>query len=390
MKINPITLIIFASILYPIIRGATFGFSSLNVKRDVAGIAGSVAFIIAMYIGIKYVRNFISVGQNGNLSNAVSFLPNSIAQVIYSNPLISYSVILILIIYILYKIIALIFIAIINVTVYQLIDVVEGFIRNKSFVFRRIIGALIEIPRSFCYLFIVILFLNIASIFSSSTQFNNYLSNSKTYSYICSKFVSPITNSNVAKKIPQIVGNSIKIVVKQPNSSGTSDSLNNIGNSVVYYNGVTLDDAVKSNESIDSFSRSLAKGQTTTLDKADKLYNWEGSNITYDYNKANEVLNNDYNVKSGAIPTFNTRTGICFDFASLYVAMCRANNIKVRLVTGEGFNGVSWVSHAWNMVYIPEMGKWINVDTTFASGGNYFNNPNFDLDHRNAKVIGEW
>ncbi|MDD3224634.1 MAG: transglutaminase-like domain-containing protein [Clostridium sp.] len=390
MKINPITLIIFASALYPIIRGAVFGFSSLNVKRDVAGIAGSIAFIVAMYIGIKYIRNFISVGQNGNLNNAVSFLPNSIAQIINNKPIISYSIILILIIYILYKIISIIFMAIINITVYQLIDVAENFMRNKSFTFRRVVGALIEVPRAFCYLIVVILFLNIASIFSNNQQLNNYLSNSKTYSYICSKFVSPITNSNVAKKIPQIVGNSIKIVVKQPNSNGTSDSIGNIGNSVVYYNGVTLDDAVKSNDTIDSFSRNLIKGQTTTLDKADKLYNWEGSNISYDYNKANEVLNDNYNVKSGAIPTFNTKTGICFDFASLYVAMCRADNIKVRLVTGEGFNGVSWVSHAWNMVYIPEVGKWINVDTTFASGGNYFNNPNFDLDHRNAKIIGEW
>jgi hypothetical protein len=42
------------------------------------------------------------------------------------------------------------------------------------------------------------------------------------------------------------------------------------------------------------------------------------------------------------------------------------------------------------MVYIPEEGKWINVDTTFSKGGNYFNTRMFDLDHRNAKIIGEW
>ncbi len=70
--------------------------------------------------------------------------------------------------------------------------------------------------------------------------------------------------------------------------------------------------------------------------------------------------------------------------------MCRANNIKVRLVTGDGFNGANWVSHAWNQVYISDLNQWINVDTTFAKGGNYFNNKMFDLDHKNANIIGEW
>ncbi|NFF68539.1 transglutaminase-like domain-containing protein, partial [Clostridium sporogenes] len=73
-----------------------------------------------------------------------------------------------------------------------------------------------------------------------------------------------------------------------------------------------------------------------------------------------------------------------------FIAMCRANDIKVRLITGEGFNGVSWVSHAWNQVYIPEEGRWINVDTTFYKGGNYFDTKRFDIDHRKSQIAGEW
>jgi transglutaminase-like putative cysteine protease len=72
------------------------------------------------------------------------------------------------------------------------------------------------------------------------------------------------------------------------------------------------------------------------------------------------------------------------------VAMARANGLKVRIITGEGFNGVSWVSHAWNEVFIPEENKWIKVDPTFYKGGNYFNSKRFDLDHRDAKIAGEW
>lgn len=70
--------------------------------------------------------------------------------------------------------------------------------------------------------------------------------------------------------------------------------------------------------------------------------------------------------------------------------MARANNMKVRLITGEGFNGINWVSHAWNQVYIPEGNQWINVDTTFYKGGDYFNSKRFQLDHRDSQIAGEW
>jgi transglutaminase-like putative cysteine protease len=151
-----------------------------------------------------------------------------------------------------------------------------------------------------------------------------------------------------------------------------------------------LDQGVESNSKIDEFSRQLTENEKSTIEKSKTIYDWIGSNISYDHEKANDVLNNNFDVSSGAIPTFNTRKGICFDYSCLYVAMARANNIKVRLIIGEGFNGVSWVSHAWNQVYIPEQQRWINVDTTFYRGGNYFDSKRFDLDHRNSQVVGEW
>ena len=87
---------------------------------------------------------------------------------------------------------------------------------------------------------------------------------------------------------------------------------------------------------------------------------------------------------------FNTRMGICFDYASLYVSMCRAVGLKVRLVTGLGYSGSSWGDHAWNQVYVPEEGRWINVDPTFGTVNNYFDKPDFTVDHKDTKVQGEW
>lgn len=389
MKFNPITIIIIISFMFPIVRGCIVGFSAASSKKDIASVFSSVSFAVAIFICVRYLKNIIINNENSVINSIDKYLPANVVDIIKSNPAVVFAVVLMLAIYLIYKILEFVILFLINLTIYQIIDKVEGVSRNKDVFFKRILGGILELPRGICYLFIVVLFLNIGSMLTSNNEFNKYLTSSKVYSYLCKKVVQPITNSDVARSLPEIIGDSLKVVVKQ-NGSEISNNGNTNANTIVYYNGVTLDEAIQSNSDIDSFAKKLTSEDSLTIDKAKDIYNWEGSNIAYDYDKANEVLNNDYNVKSGAIPTFNTKKGICFDYASLYVAMCRANNIKVRLVTGEGFNGVNWVSHAWNMVYIPEEKKWINVDTTFAKGGNYFDSRIFDLDHRNAKIIGEW
>ena len=42
-------------------------------------------------------------------------------------------------------------------------------------------------------------------------------------------------------------------------------------------------------------------------------------------------------VTSGSQVAFAERKGVCFDYATLYVSMCRAVGLKVRLVTGMGY-----------------------------------------------------
>ena len=71
--------------------------------------------------------------------------------------------------------------------------------------------------------------------------------------------------------------------------------------------------------------------------------------------------------------------------------MSRAAGLKVRLVTGLGYNGSSWGDHAWNQVYYPAEKRWINVDSTFGSSGlNSFDNADFAWIHKDADIQGEW
>lgn len=159
---------------------------------------------------------------------------------------------------------------------------------------------------------------------------------------------------------------------------------------IIYYNGVTLEQGIKSNSEIDKKAKEITAGDKTDREKAKSIYNWVGSNIKYDYNKADMVMSSNNVKNSGAIPAFKEREGICFDYACLYVAMCRAVGLNVRMVMGDAYNGEEYISHAWNEVYLKDENKWIKVDPTFYIAGNYFDNKNFDKDHRQKNIAGEW
>lgn len=169
---------------------------------------------------------------------------------------------------------------------------------------------------------------------------------------------------------------------------------NDSSNEVIIYNGITIDEGIKSNESIVSKAIQLTKNAKSDREKAKILYTWIGSNIKYDDNKAQKVLNgkdaNDM-PESGAICAFENKSGICFDKACLYVAMSRAVDLKVRLIGGQILdeNG-QYLGHAWNQAYIKEENKWINVDSTFYEGGNYYFDSEFFDDHKAEDIAGEW
>lgn len=392
MKVNPITFILWTVFIYPIAKGFLLKFSSHNLKSDIQGMESNIAFIMSLFLGIYFSKKIFVEHSGGIYGQIYDAIPPTIEQYIDSNIFIYYVVLIPITIFIFYKIITFILELINHITFYPIVNVIEKLLQNKSSIFKRIGGALFQFPKAICYVLLVTFLLNGLSMFNILGEYNKYLENSDVYSSLCKQVVVPVVNSNIAKNLPNILDNSFKVVVKKAGSEDDrSDfSSNSKGRTIVYYNGVTLDEAVKSNESINTFARQLISGEATSKGKAKALYNWIGSYISYDYDKANRVLNNDFEIKSGAIPAFQTRQGICFDYASLYVAMARAVGLKVRIVTGEGFNGVTWVSHAWNQVYSTEEKRWINVDTTFYKGGNYFDSRRFEIDHRNSKTAGEW
>lgn len=106
----------------------------------------------------------------------------------------------------------------------------------------------------------------------------------------------------------------------------------------------------------------LCAGKTGTIEKISAIFEWITDNVTYDHALAATV-------KSGYVPdpekTYNSRTGICYDYASLMCAMLRSQSIPTRLVKGYASPDIY---HAWNEVYTEETG-WITPELMLKNSG---------------------
>lgn len=115
----------------------------------------------------------------------------------------------------------------------------------------------------------------------------------------------------------------------------------------------------------------ITAASESALDKINAIYEYTISNISYDYELAE-------NVQSGYVPdvdaVLENGEGICFDYAALMTAMLRSVGIPTKLVVG--YTGDLY--HAWINTYTEESGwveasiyfdgsQWKLMDPTFAA-----------------------
>ena len=94
----------------------------------------------------------------------------------------------------------------------------------------------------------------------------------------------------------------------------------------------------------------------TDEEKVKAIYVWMIHNLEYDYEC--EPFIQYFNVYK----TLNTQKGICYDFAHLFTALCRSQNIPCYVVDGTAYDDNNG-HHTWNRVYFN--GSWWNMDVTF-------------------------
>lgn len=119
-----------------------------------------------------------------------------------------------------------------------------------------------------------------------------------------------------------------------------------------------------------ALSSKLCGGNKDTIEKTAAIYDYVINNISY--------VSTAENAANGYIPVPDTvlasKSGICFDYASLMAAMLRSQKIPTKVVVGYAGD----IYHAWISVYVEGSGwidgyiyfdgnKWNRMDPTFAA-----------------------
>jgi len=99
----------------------------------------------------------------------------------------------------------------------------------------------------------------------------------------------------------------------------------------------------------------ICAGCETDEEKVQAIYTWMIANMEYDYDY--QVLLQYFDVRR----TLSTRKGVCYDFANLFAALCRSQNIPCYVVDGTPYDR-STQDHTWNRVYYD--GCWWDLDVT--------------------------
>jgi len=394
-NINIITIIIIGIFLMPLLTGMLFPISSNRIQHSFLSILNSFKFILGIILAFNLTKVIFSDKGNSFLELLYQFIPSLRGLFLrYNHDIVAYLIVMFIFLSIVLFVLEILTNPLYRYVIVPLTARISPGFNSMNSNTKRILGGIWELPKSVCMVLVFSLLLSFYSNYINNPSTDDYINHSAAYQMINKNVLHPILNTDIAKHIPVLINDSFKKAAEDftPANNDNSGNPNYWKLPVIkYFNGMTLDEAVKSTSKIDNTAKQIVGTEKNDRKKAYLLYEWISKNIQYDNGKAEIIVKDPSHVNSGSIVTFAESKGVCFDYSCLYVSMCRAVGLKVRFVTGLGFNGVGWGDHAWNQVYYPEEKRWINVDTTFGSSGyDYFDNSDFSANHKYDVVQGEW
>ncbi|MBW4080945.1 transglutaminase domain-containing protein [Paenibacillus sp. S150] len=221
------------------------------------------------------------------------------------------------------------------------------------------IGAVIGLARGL----ILVLALYIGVGLNPDSGFSRYVESSPIYSRSAAAVFEPLAGEDVRSKLPVLT----KAVAAEMND-------------ILRRKYEVIDREISPD--ITGAAADIAGQAGGDERKARLLYDWVGTRIAYDYGKAENYEQNRIWHEQTPQDTFDTRLGVCIDYARLYAVMARSQGLQVRVVTGQGYDGQGgYGPHAWNEVYIADRQAWIPLDSTWARSGDWFDSKDFDKTH---------
>ena len=182
------------------------------------------------------------------------------------------------------------------------------------------------------------------------------------------KYTYDVNAKGIVESFPLQLGDGSYKVSLLQNTTGNSYRLissTTIAVKITDPNSVYLGSIQNINWTVDSAAVKkavdLTKGTTDLYKKAQILWSYMAKNNTYDYTKLAKLPTSYVPIIDA---TLKDKTGICYDFSSLYAAMLRSQGIPAKLVKGYAPNYAQGY-HAWNEAYDSVAKKWVVIDSTY-------------------------
>ncbi|MDI6815928.1 MAG: transglutaminase domain-containing protein [Actinomycetota bacterium] len=101
------------------------------------------------------------------------------------------------------------------------------------------------------------------------------------------------------------------------------------------------------------------------VETVEKIHEFVVQSLSYDKSKAEKALSKTY----GAARALEIKSGVCVEYADLFIALCRAKGIPAKYIGGIPTEGESLgKGHAWAEVYLANYG-WVPFDPTWGDTG---------------------
>ncbi|HWI66419.1 MAG TPA: transglutaminase domain-containing protein [Symbiobacteriaceae bacterium] len=139
----------------------------------------------------------------------------------------------------------------------------------------------------------------------------------------------------------------------------------NVGTAVLRY--LTPTQIAESDDpEVLKLARELTAGKTDAMEKVKAVYSWVTRNITYNHEK---LATGELRIADGAVHTLAVRTGNCYDYANLTVALLRAAGVEARVASGTAGTKPPLIGHDWVEARVG--GRWVTMDPTWDAAQVY-------------------
>ncbi|RYF90222.1 MAG: transglutaminase domain-containing protein [Chitinophagaceae bacterium] len=119
---------------------------------------------------------------------------------------------------------------------------------------------------------------------------------------------------------------------------------------------------------IDAMAAYIKEREQTDTGRIAAIHQWVTNNISYDLARMKAMKDQPGAPRPSATDVLKKRSGVCQDYAALYVALCEGVNIDAHQIGGYTKNktGIAELSHAWVAAFVNN--KWLLFDPTWDAG----------------------